>query len=107
MRKPYATKIYNLPLWKYGFSTATKIRDSGKASSYITKYITKDLSRILQNHHRYLSSQNVERPIERTYNVDYQDLEKIVQNHLDRVDYISNVKVTEANQQITYMEFNR
>lgn len=107
MRKPYATKIYNLPLWKYGFSTATKVRDSGKASSYITKYITKDLSRILQNQHRYLSSQNVERPIERTYNIDYQDLERIVQNHLDCVDYISNVKVTEASQQITYMEFNK
>ena len=107
MRKPYATKIYNLPLWKYGFSTAKKVLDSGKASSYITKYITKDLSRILQNQHRYLSSQNVERPIERTYNIDYQDLERIVQNHLDRVDYISNVKVTEASQQITYMEFNK
>lgn len=107
MRKPYATKIYNLPLWKYGFSTATKVRDSGKASSYITKYITKDLSRILQNQHRYLASQNVERPIERTYNIDYHDLERIVQNHLDCVDYISNVKVTEASQQITYMEFNK
>ena len=52
VKKPFATKIYNLPLWKYGFSTATIIRDSSKASSYITKYITKDLSHILQNQHR-------------------------------------------------------
>lgn len=52
VKKPFATKIYNIPLWKYGFSTATIIRDSSKASSYITKYITKDLSHILQNQHR-------------------------------------------------------
>lgn len=73
-RKPYASKIYNLPLWRYGFSTATKVRDSAKASSYITKYITKDLASILQNKHRFFASQNIDHPKERVYNVDYDEL---------------------------------
>lgn len=107
VRKPYATKIYNLPLWKYGFSTATKVRDSSHASSYITKYITKDVSSILANQHRYLASQNAERPIEKVYHIDYDVLQYAMEKHLKQVDYISNVKMPFANQQITYMEFNK
>ena len=36
-------KIYNISNWKYGFTTAVKIKDNGKVTSYIGKYITKDL----------------------------------------------------------------
>lgn len=42
--------VYNLPQWKYGFSTAEEI--SGNADmifGYVTKYITKDLSKIFGN----------------------------------------------------------
>lgn len=106
-KKPYATKIFNLPLWKYGFSTATKINDSSKASSYITKYITKDISFILQNQHRYLASQNTDRPIEKVYNVDYDELAKIYSKYLSDVSYITDVRVPLANQEILYMEFNK
>lgn len=107
VKKPYATKIFNLPLWKYGFSTATKINNSSKASSYITKYITKDISYILQNQHRYLASQNTDRPIEKVYNVDYDELAKIYSKYLSDVSYISDVKVPLANQEILYMEFSK
>lgn len=107
VRKPYATKIYNIPLWKYGFSTATIIRDSGKASSYITKYITKDLSHILQNQHRYVASQNIKKPIEQVYNIDFPELERVYSRYLEQINYISDVKVPKAGQEITYMEFNR
>ena len=37
--------IYNMDNWRYGFSTATKIGSGSKASSYICKYITKDVIR--------------------------------------------------------------
>ena len=106
-KKPYATKIFNLPLWKYGFSTATRVSDSSKASSYITKYITKDVSHILRNQHRYLASQNTDRPIERVYNVDYDELAKIYSKYLSDVSYITDVKLPLANQEILYMEFNK
>ena len=107
VKKPYATKIFNLPLWKYGFSTATRVSDSSKASSYITKYITKDVSHILRNQHRYLASQNTDRPIERVYNVDYDELAKIYSKYLSDVSYITDVKLPLANQEILYMEFNK
>lgn len=107
VKKPFATKIYNLPLWKYGFSTATIIRDSSKASSYITKYITKDLSRILQNQHRYLASQNVDKPLERVFNIDYEELTRIYGKYLGQITYMSDVKLPGAGQEILYMELNK
>lgn len=106
-RKPYATKIYNLPLWRYGFSTATKVRDSAKASSYITKYITKDLATILQNKHRFFASQNINHPKERVYNIDYDVLSEIYKNYFSDISYMSNVRVPSASQEICYMEFNK
>lgn len=107
VKKPYATKVYNIPLWKYGYSTATIVKDTAKASSYITKYITKDVSRVLANQHRYLASQNNDRPVERVFNVDYDTLAKIYSKHLPDVSYISDVEVPHAHQEIIYMEFNR
>ena len=107
VKKPFATKIYNIPLWKYGFSTATEIRDSSKASSYITKYITKDLSHILQNQHRYLASQNIDKPLEKVYNLDYEELARIYGKYLSQISYVSDVKIPGAGQEITYMEFNK
>lgn len=54
--------VYNLPQWKYGHSTAEEI--SGNADmifGYITKYITKDLSKIFGNF--YLAGGNIERNV--------------------------------------------
>lgn len=107
VKKPYATKVYNIPLWKYGYSTATEVKDTGKASSYITKYITKDVSRVLSNQHRYLASQNTDRPVERVFNVDYDTLTKIYSKHILNVNYITDVEVPHAGQEIIYMEFNK
>ena len=105
-RKPYATKIFNLPLWKYGFSTATRIRDSAKSCSYITKYISKDLTHVLKNKHRYVSSQNLNTPIERVYNIDYDVLADIMRRNMHHIDYVSNISVRDAGQEISYLEFN-
>lgn len=107
VKKPFATKIYNIPLWKYGFSTATIIRDSSKASSYITKYITKDLSHILQNQHRYLASQNIDQPLERVFNIDYDELTRIYSKYLSHITYMSDVKIPGAGQEIIYMELQK
>lgn len=37
-------KVYNCADWKHGFSTLSRIRDKKKCATYITKYVTKDLS---------------------------------------------------------------
>lgn len=42
--------VYNLPQWKYGFSTAEEISgNTDMIFGYVTKYITKDLSKIFGN----------------------------------------------------------
>lgn len=56
--------IYNLPQYKLGFSTATKITDVSKACSYLAKYVTKQLDLKLKGKRRYLSSSNLLLPKE-------------------------------------------
>lgn len=106
VRKPYAQKIYNLPLWKYGWSHATIIRDSARASSYITKYVTKELTVILKNKHRYFASHNINKPHEQYFNIHWNTLEEIMLKHMPDVDYVKTVKVKAAHQEIHYLEFN-
>lgn len=52
-------KIFNLPDWKYGFTTATFVRDQNRVCRYIAKYITKASSRVPFNCKRYLCSQGL------------------------------------------------
>lgn len=59
--------IYNLPQFKFGFTTATAVTDTDKVSFYITKYITKSACIKLQRRQRYLASKNLEMPYEETY----------------------------------------
>lgn len=54
--------IYNIGSYKWGFTTATKVGDSAKASSYLCKYVTKDLCAVTAGKKRYWSSKNVKRP---------------------------------------------
>jgi hypothetical protein len=56
-------QIYNFGSYKMGFSTATPITDTAKASSYITKYITKDLAVNTKGFRRYYPSNNLELPL--------------------------------------------
>ena len=44
--------VYNMPQWKYGFSTAVKLDGNVNAiARYITKYITKDFRKIFGNYY--------------------------------------------------------
>lgn len=52
-------KIYNLPAWRFGFTTATFVRDQNKVCRYIAKYITKSSSCVPFNCKRYLCSQGL------------------------------------------------
>lgn len=50
--------IYNVPQWKYGYTTAIPVSGSPAAlACYITKYITKDCKKIFGKY--YLSSHNI------------------------------------------------
>lgn len=62
--------IYNLSGWRYGFSTATEVTDAHRVSTYILKYITKDLVADTPYRHRYFRSRNLPEPEEHTYILD-------------------------------------
>ena len=55
------TKIYNITNYKYGFTTASKIKNQEAVSVYVSKYMTKDLIDINYKK-RYWSSKNLKRP---------------------------------------------
>lgn len=95
--------IFNMPDWSFGFTTATKIQDSSRASSYICKYITKDCAKKLKEKNKYYCSHNVNR-VQPDYFV--QDEEDFLKVYNDRIQYIKSIEVKEANQVITYYELS-
>lgn len=55
-------KVYNIKSFQAGFTTAVKIDNIHKVSSYITKYITKDMPKF-KNKQRYWCSNGLKRPL--------------------------------------------
>lgn len=57
-------KIYNCPDWEHGFTNVQRMRSKSKISSYVTKYITKDLlySPVRKNKRKYWSSKGLSLP---------------------------------------------
>lgn len=93
--------IYNMKDWKFGFTTATRVEDSQRASSYICKYITKECSAHLKGKHRYYCSRNCNRSEAEYYMMDEAEFLKI---YGDRITYVKTQEVTPAGQIITYYE---
>lgn len=71
--------VFNLDGWKYGFSTATKVTDAHRVSTYITKYITKDMCNVTKGKKRYYRSQNIPEPQEHEFFVQGNEKETYVQ----------------------------
>lgn len=93
--------VYNMLDWNYGFTTATQIQDSRKASSYITKYITKDTELKLKNKKRYLCSRNVLRTSATYHVIDEEDFLSV---YSENITYAKSVHVPLAHQGINYYE---
>jgi len=67
-RKIKEREVFNLSAWHYGFSTVVKIDNIDKVSTYIQKYITKDMLK-QGNKKRYWASRNLVKPVV-DYNID-------------------------------------
>ena len=93
--------IFNMPDWSLGFTTATRIQDSQKASSYISKYITKDCAAHLKEKHRYYCSRNCNRTEPEFYTLDEEEFQKL---YSDRITYVKSQELPQAGQVITYYE---
>lgn len=93
--------IFNMPDWSLGFTTATRVSDSQKASSYICKYITKECAAHLKEKHRYYCSRNCNRTEAEYHQVDEEDFQKL---YGDRITYVKTQEIPQAGQIITYYE---
>ena len=64
-------QIFNMPQWKYGFSTAIMLDENNKrVSHYITKYLSKDFRKIFGNFY-YAGGSIIREPPSRLLNIDY------------------------------------
>ena len=90
--------IYNLPQWNFGYSTALKIgksiNDTLRCSSYITKYVTKDLL-ISFNQKRYWASKNLFRGVcVNEKDVCYSDIKELREKELNKLIELTGVEST-------------
>lgn len=94
--------VFNIPQWSYGFTTATLVEDTARASSYITKYVTKESERYLKNKHRYYTNRNTLRtPPEKLVVSDTVDF---IKTYADDITYMKDVTVKPAHRKCTYLE---
>ena len=77
------------------------MQDTARVSSYITKYITKDIDSHLKEKRRYYYSQNCNIAEEELFLYDEEDFLKV---YADRIAYAKTVDIPQANQQINYYE---
>lgn len=98
--------IYNIPAWKYGWNTATAVGHSGKVSSYISKYITKDTEGLLHGRRRYWASHNTVLPdevCEEFFVPDhFQAIEHLSAN--GSIKFLKKSHIMQCNRDIWYIE---
>ena len=99
-----ATKniIYNMPSYHGGFSTATKVKDVSKVSSYITKYITKSLTFSLKGKRRFWASKNLNKPIIKQYNLETDIVKQSILSN--NVIYVKTVLCPQSGNIIQYLQ---
>lgn len=101
--------IYNLSRYKYGFTTATKVKDVNRVSKYIGKYITKTLCANTTGKQRYFISQNIPKPIETNMILEQKNVENLIsmleESTGKTLTYISDKKEMAYNP-CQYLEFN-
>lgn len=95
-------RIYNIGQYRWGWTTATKITDFRRASSYLCKYITKELCVVTKGRKRYWASRNVNRPDVNEFLIDSDllDLAVIALSHDDA--YVKSIKTSFTN--VTYID---
>lgn len=69
--------VYNCHSYKFGWTTATRVEDSRRSSSYLCKYVTKELCTVTEGKRRYWASKNVKRPVVIEYLIDGREDERL------------------------------
>lgn len=95
--------IYNLPTYKFGFTTVSMVGDSGRASNYVCKYITKELCSVTSGKKRYWVSRNAKRPEVETFMLEGELFDKLM-NFNGHIEY--DKQVDGLYQGVTYLELD-
>lgn len=101
--------VYNISNWIYGFSTATQVKDSGRVSSYITKYITKEMCVCTSGRKRYWASRNCvkAKDVCSTALLTGQDLQDFLDSIGDDIVWCKTQRNDASGQVIKYLEIGR
>lgn len=94
--------IYNCGNYHFGWTTATRITDFRRASSYLCKYITKDLCSVTSGRKRYWSSRNAGRPEVLEYLVEDSELNLLYKAVEGGDCYVKKVHTAFSN--VTYID---
>lgn len=96
--------IYNIGAYKFGWSDATKVKDTFRVSSYITKYITKDLCSVTMGKKRYWCSKNCNRPLIQSYHMTQEEIEQIFEDCQNNIVFAKTAQLPFIGQNIKYIE---
>lgn len=106
----YKTKtkdiIYNIENYYLGFTTCTKVKNNQKVSSYITKYITKDLCVTTKGKKRFWYSYNLNKPRKEYIKLDKEDKKIIIDSLQGRIKYTKGRKCGQSDNNVLYMEIS-
>ena len=97
--------IYNVGRYKYGWSTATKIKDSHKTANYIGKYITKDMCKLNAGRKRYWHSKNCQRGEIEVMNLSREEMLMLKEEIKKKASFVgkdANVQVGKFTNTISY-----
>lgn len=107
--KKNGKKIYNVnsKTFRYGFTTVSKIENTQKVSSYITKYITKEMITATKGKHRYLCSRNLDTAEVENIMIDDKELFMKTVEHNPKVINQKTYINEETGQEITYIKVKK
>lgn len=84
----HGRSVYNVGKYRFGWTTATIVSDNHCVTSYLCKYVTKDLCAMTMGKKRYWSSRNVDRPEIYEYMV-HGSLDEILEKFMEDDSYVS------------------
>jgi len=94
--------------YKYGINEVEEVRDSKRASMYITKYITKELQAILKDKHRYFASKGLLRGNEAFYGVSPEtDIVEFIQLNFPDYEITYSSTCSMGDQNVKYIQIKK
>ena len=103
-RLPDGSTIYNIGNYTLGFTTATKIKDNARVTSYIAKYITKELCAVTANKKRYWCSKNLNRVKIDEYVLTHEEINQMLEDLSENITYCKTSVSRMTGNSVKYVE---